>query len=329
MSEGFPKAATKPPEERLADLREAQRSISHARETGDAAAAEEIMERYRYLVEPEALEGEVSFEDAERLFGSDFLGAKKLEQVFGKKLDLAPIPFKKEELERAKELGQQLIYQTDAMDAKNPDTGKMERNVPLTLENLRTYFPKTHDSGKFLASQGSSDFWYKNEDFFKNEKPRVGWRLTSKDLVPGTTSKNYVDQTDRLIEHLKNDIFKDVKLPKECEDAIAEWTKKRPEIEPLAKSGDGAEWTRASQMLIDLKITKLLRETPVEVAYRLIANDQANQDKPLPSTYTWTASRVSDGDLVYVGGFGSGGAVVVSAGPDGRNGRLGVSLSRS
>ena len=329
MSEGFPKTATKAPEERLAELREAQRSLSHARETGDAAAAEEIMERYQYLVEPGAPEGGVSFEDAERFFGNDFFGAKKLEQVFGKKLDLAPIPFKKEELERAKELGQQLIYQTDAMDAKNPDTGKMERGVPLTLENLRTYFPKTHDSGKFLASQGSSDFWYKNEDFFKNEKPRAGWRLTSKDLVPGTTSKNYVDQTDRLVEHLKQDVFKGVKIPKEYEDAVAEWMKKRSEIGPFAKSSEDAKWKQASQMLADLKITKLLRETPVEVAYRLIANDQANQDKPLPSTYIWTASRASDGSLVYVGSFAGAGADVHRANPDNRGDNLGVSFSRS
>ena len=200
-----------------------------------------------------------------------------------------------------------------------------EKSAPLTLENLKQKFTKAHDDGKVFYEQD----WYKNEDFFKKEKPRTGWRLTSKDLVPDSTSKNYLEQTDVLIDHLKKQVFKGTKLPKQYEDAIAQWKRERAKIEPLATSSTDTEWKRGSQMLADLEITKLTRELPVEVMYRFVLNDQARKNKPLPSTYTWTASRDSDGYLVYVGGFDGRGASVYGDSPGDRDDILGVSFSRS
>ena len=269
---------------------------------------------------------EISLADAEKILGKEsVLGAKDIEQVFGVKLDRIPaIPFSQQELQRAKELGQQLILQIDSMIHKGGLMSR-EKSTPLTLENLKQKFTKSHDDGKVFYEQD----WYKNEDFFKKEKPRVGWRLTSKDLVPGSTSKSYLEQTDVLVEHLEKQVFKGVELPKPYKDAIAEFKRKRAEIEPLAKSGTDAEWKKGSQMLADLAITKLARELPVEAMYRLILNDQARKDKPLPSTYTWTASRDSGGALVLVGSFDGAGASVHGRSPDDRRGDLGVSFSRS
>lgn len=259
--------------------------------------------------------GEIAFEDAERLFGKDFFGPADIEKVFGVRLDAVPeIPFSKEELDTAKKLNQQLIYQHDVM----------ERGTPITLENLKKFFTKTHDGKKVFYDRD----WYENESFWKQEKPRDGWRLTSKDLLPGSTSKSYLEQTDVLIEHLEAQIFKNTKLPKQYEDAVAEFKRKRSEIEPLAKSTTDSEWKRGSQMLADLAITKLTRELPVEVMYRLILNDQARKEKLLPSKYTWTASRESVGRLVDVGGFDADGACVSRGDPDCRGDSLGVSFSR-
>lgn len=333
MTEGPPKTAPKILEQQLADLREIQRALAETRGAGDAAAAEALMEQHRDAVEPmeastvpgESPEG-ATLADAERILGKEsVLGPKAVEQVFGKLERTPPIPFSKEELERAKELGQQLIFYTDSL----LPTASGEKAAPLTLENLRTRFTKSHDDGKVFYSHGSDDFWYKNEDFFKKEKPRTGWRLTSKDLIPDSTSKNYVEQTDVLIEYLQKQVFKGAKLPKSYEDAIVEWKRERAKIEPLATSSTDTEWKRGSQMLADLAITKLTRELPVEVLYRFILNDQINKDKPLPSAYTWTAGRGSGGGLVHVGDFGGAGAFVYRNGPDHRNGTLGVSFSRS
>ncbi len=292
----------------------------------EAQATPEIPEGQEAPAAGESREG-ATFADAERILGKEsVLGQKEVEQVFGVKLDRLPaIPFSQLELQRAKELGQQLILQVDTMTQKEGRLMSKEKIAPLTLENLKQKFTKAHDDGKVFYDQD----WYNNEDFFKKEKPRVGWRLTSKDLLPGSTSKSYLEQTDVLVEHLEKQIFKGVELPKPYKDAIAEFKRKRAEIEPLAKSGTDSEWKRGSQMLADLAITKLVRELPVEAMYRLILNDHARKDKPLPSTYTWTAGRESDGDLVYVGGFDGASADVYRFRPGLRYGPLGVSFSRS
>jgi len=334
MTEGPPKTAPNILEQRLGDLREIQRALAEAREAGDVAAAEALMEQHRDVVEPmetstvpgESSEG-ATLAEAERILGKEsILGPKDVEKVFGLKLDrVPPIPFSELELQRAKELGQQLIFYTDALSS----AASGEKAAPLTLENLRTKFTKSHDDGKVFYSHGSDDFWYKNEDFFKKEKPRTGWRLTSKDLIPDSTSKNYVEQTDTLIEYLQKQVFKGTKPPKPYEDAIAQWKRERSKIEPLATSSTDTEWKRGSQMLADLAITKLTRELPIEVMYRFVLNDQIHKDKPLPSTYTWTASRASDGNLVDVGDFDGTGADVRRRHPGLRSGNLGVSFSRS
>src|SRR3989344_462312 len=327
MPEGPPKTAPKILEQQLADLREIQRALAEAREAGDATTAEALIEQHRDVVEPtgESPEG-ATLADAERILGKEsILGPKDIEQVFGIKMDRIPvIPFSQQELQRDKELGQQLILQVDSMIHKGGLMSR-EKSAPLTLENLKQKFTKAHDDGKVFYEQD----WYKNEDFFKKEKPRTGWRLTSKDLVPDSTSKNYLEQTDVLIDHLKKQVFKGTKLPKQYEDAIAQWKRERAKIEPLATSSTDTEWKRGSQMLADLEITKLTRELPVEVMYRFVLNDQARKNKPLPSTYTWTASRDSDGYLVYVGPFDEEGAYVLRPSPDYRSGILGVSFSRS
>lgn len=259
----------------------------------------------------------LAFEDVERLLGKDFLGPKAVEKIFGTKPETVPnIPFSKAELQRAKELGQQLIFYTDAL----PPLTKGEKFAPLTLKNLKQKFPKAHDGKSTWYSQD----WYENEEFFKNERPRTGWRLTSKDLISGSVSKNYLEQTDVLIEHLTKEVFKGVSTPKEYSDAIREFNKERPNIARLMES----DWQKASLALVNLKITKLARELPVEVMYRLILNDQVNKDKPLPSTYTWTAGRDSGGSLVSVGRFDSDGAGVDYAGSGNLRDSLGVSFSR-
>ncbi len=271
----------------------------------------------------EAREGvALSLADAEKILGKEsMLGPADVERVFGIKPESVPnIPFSREELERAKELGEQLILQVDTMVQKASGLVSREK-VPLTLENLKKKFTKAHDDGKVFYEQD----WYEKEDFFTNEKPRTGWRLTSKEVVEGTLSKNYLEQTDVLVEHLTKEVFKGVKPPKQYEDAIVEFKRERSKIEGLMES----DWQEASKALVDLKITSLVRELPVEAMYRLILNDQSRKDKPLPSTYTWTASRGSGGNLVNVGDFDSRGASVYSDGPGLRDGYLGVSLSRS
>lgn len=260
----------------------------------------------------ESKESLISISEAREILGKDFLGPEAVKNVFGVELEtIPPIQFTKEDLERAKELNQILILQTD----------KMEDGKPMTLENLKNKFPKAHDGKKMWYDQD----WYNKEDFFKNETPKAGWKFVSKDTIPNSTNKNYLEQTETVIQYLKEEVFKDKELPKEYQEAITEFESQKSNISKLIDS----DWKSASDKLGNLQITRLTRENPSEVMYRLILENKENKDKLLPSKHTWTLGRGSDGEFVSVGGFDDGGAGVRGSRPDRRYDYLGVSFSRS
>lgn len=281
----------------------------------------------------------VSPEHAERIMGREnFLGQEDIEAVFGIHLESVPqVSFSREELERAKELGQQLILQVDTL----------KDGLPLTLQNLKRTFPKTSDGNKLWYDQD----WYDNEDFFKNETPRLGWKLVSKATVHNTTHKNYLDQTETLIEHIRSDVFKDTTLPQPYAQAILEFEQQKAEIARLnfeltrenvaimkidfTIDTWSDDWKEAALRLSALAITTLTRESPVEVLYRLIVNDCARHNKLLPLCCSWTGRRDSDGRFVFVGTFDGDGVYVHSYHPsyrsdltDSEHYPLGACLSR-
>lgn len=324
MSEGIPKSRFQTEtEKKWADTKDEALRDNAALDEAQRKIAEIIKdsEEIPATVSDESRGARMTFEDVEKLFGKDFLGAQAVEQVFGTSPETIPdIPFSKEGLERAKELGQQLIYQSDVMNVKDPETGTLERNVPVTPANLEKYFTKAHDGGRVFYDQN----WYDDENFFKKERPRKGWRLTSKDLVPGSTNKSYLEQTEALIEYLSNEVFKGTKLPKQYKDAIVKFARELPKITSLHVSN----WKNASRALVNLQITKLTRELSVEVMYRLILNDHTNKIRLIRDDCTWTASRTSDGGIVGVGSFDRGGMDVNDDGSGIHDLDVGVSFSR-
>jgi SOS response regulatory protein OraA/RecX len=188
---------------------------------------------------------------------------------------------------------------------------------------------KTKDEGKILYSTNADgklkdDAWYKNEDLYTKETPTMGWALVSKEVIPNSTSKNYLDQTETIVNYIKNEVFKDQKVDRIYQEAIDEFNKKKDSIKKLMAS----DWKEASKQLEELKITQLTRQNPAEVVYDILLMKEKNNEYILPSTRTWTKSRNSDGRLVYVGDAGSDGSVVSSSTPADSSGSLGVSVSR-
>ena len=252
------------------------------------------------------------FQEAKEILGKDFLGPEAIKSAFGVEMEEIPeIPFSKEELEKAKELNQQLVLYAD----KAPD-GK-----PLTGEKLLELTDNKTSDGRNLFYDTD---WYKNEDFFTKEVPRAGWKLVSKETIPDSTSKKYVEQTETIVSYLKGKVFKDQPLPEEYQKAINEFNAKKQELVKLLNSN----WQKAAEELENLEITKLTRETPIEVLYRLALNERENKKRLLPN-YSWTFRRSSNGKLVYVGDFDSDGVIVNGSGPGFSSGILGVSFSRS
>ena len=153
--------------------------------------------------------------------------------------------------------------------------------------------------------------------------------------VPDSTSKNYLEQTQVLADYVANEVFKGQELPPMYEAAIEQFqnyfdhnfkNKTKEEIDALLS---GSDWEKYAQELGDLGINQLTRQSPADALYDMLARYLKTGTKIFETVSTWTKRRASDGDLVYVGRFGAGGARVNGYRPGSSDSNLGVSLSRS
>lgn len=225
-----------------------------------------------------------------------------------------PVPFSKEELLRAKELGQFLVYRTD----KDP------MGNPLTMQKLQHLLqPKFDGEGKGKVLY--DPVWYKGEEFFTTETPKAGWALVSKEVIPNSASKNYLQQIDAIEDYVKNRVFAGGVVPVAYQHAFAEYGDKKARIAKLIKDED---WKSAAKELAGLQVNKIFRQSPVEAVYDLMSYFAKNGERPLGSMYTWTNKQSSYGYLVDVGAFDEGGARVYDGYPDYTDGDLGVVFSR-
>ena len=263
------------------------------------------------------LSGELAeqIEAAKEILGADVFGPDAVREAYGTDIDLTEIPainFSIEELEKAKEMGQMLILRA----------GQRTDGKPLTMQGIGELLEdKVKGDGKVYYDTD----WYKEEGFFTNEPIETRWALVSKELVPDSVSKNYLEQTRMLIDQLTQAFGGAEKLPPEYLDAIDEFGSAYDEIAGLIDF----DWQKAAEKLEALKINQMLRQTPAEALYDLILRYQNIGERPLPDRYTWTNRRSSDGHLVYVGCFRSDGVNVDGGRPGRRYDYLGVSFSRS
>jgi len=296
------------------------------REIADILGSPEIPDSVKAALSGETplpAEIEAQIEAAKGIFGKDFIGPEEAKAAFGIETGVVPaIPFAKEELERAQELGQMLILR-----------------LPITMTQINeTLKGKVKDGKKLLYHSDEStgklkdDTWYKDDEFFNEELPQAGWALASKEVVADSTNKNYLEQTNTLINYIQNEVFKGKTLPAEYAEAIAEFNgfmKANPDFADKVTSGDDSIWKPAAAQLESFKITELTRQSPAEALYDIAAYFQTNDERLLENMYTWTKRRVSDGGLVGVGPFDALGASVLRLRPGPRGGFLGVSFSRS
>ncbi len=252
-----------------------------------------------------------------RLFarGTDAFGAKALRRTFGMPvnghLNLPPPPFTEAEQRRARELNQYLIYQAD----------KTADGIPFTMKRLHGQFENRLGEGKLFYDID----WYQGEDFFALDTPAIGWKLVSREVIPGSTGVDYVGQTQAIADYLTGSVYAGEELPDAYQAAVAEFESRKDELERLVHKN----WKQATERLTALKLNQLFRETPVEVLYGLIVQHEVNHERLLGKTYTRTNTRSSDGDLVYVGLCDSGGVGVGVGYPGFSLSDLGVRFSRS
>ena len=255
----------------------------------------------------------------EKLGKENVFGPKEVEKTFGVRLTEVPgIPFSVEELERAEKLGQMLVLRVD----------KTADSKPMSLEAMSSMMAKRWEKKKKGSLLNTAEGWrdrVTGADDFAKVAPRSGWALVSKDLLPDSTSKNYIEQTEVIIKALKDAAFKDMELPEEYAEAIAEFESQKERLTTLMSEN----WMEAAKQLSELKINQLTRQSIQETIYDLAMYHDTHGKRLLPNKYTWSNSRSSGGSLVRLGAFGAEGVGGDGWRTDGRGGHIGVSLSRS
>ena len=270
----------------------------------------------------------IEFQEAKELLGEDLIGPEEIEKTWGVRPEEIPdIPFSREELERAKEMGQMLLLRVD----------RTEDGKPMSLEAMINIIQKRWDKegkGKLLYTDNKYKNWKERTGAdFSQKSPHTGWAFVSKELLPQSTSKNYAQQTELMVAYLKDNVFKDMEIPEEYEEAFQEWEQAKQtdkNIQELLHNPDNPkyDWQQAAKELAELKITQLARQSIQETIYDLALYCDTNGKRLLPNVYAWSNSRSTGGELVYLGGFDAKGVYGYGWTPDSRNGYLGVLLSR-
>ena len=276
--------------------------------------------------EKEGLSGEIfeQIKNAKEILGKqDVMGPEEVKKAFGIEInpeDIPKIPFEKAELERAKELDQFLVLRVD----KAPD-GK-----PLSMQKINEILKGKLTDGSELLCSGDgkggleSGSWHRNEAFFKEETPKLAWSLASKEVIPNSTSKNYLQQTEELVNYIKDSVFKE-EVPEEYQEAIKEFEKEKDGIGKIITS----EREKAAKKLSNLKINRLTRQNPAEALYDIAIYFQNKGERILENQYSRTYSRSSGEKLVSVGRFDADGVGVDGWNQSYFSNDLGVIFSRS
>lgn len=258
---------------------------------------------------------------ADNFFGPDEIKAKY--PIISTETVL-PIRFSEAEMRRAKEHNQFLRFRSSRASDGSPLTGQKLNKLLLPRYQAK--------QESFLLQPDSS--WYKDDPCFTTETPRDGWAFVSREVIPASLAKNYLYQTRVLATYLRN-LFEEMNMPGAISGAIGEFEeydertfldKSLEQIQALLR--DNATWNIYAQALASLTINKLFRPTFIEQLDDIALIHEATTQRILSTTYSWTATRVSEGRLVCVGYGGAKGAHVDRFRPGNALASLGVVFSR-
>ena len=253
---------------------------------------------------------QTSIEQAQDLFrrGTDCFGPEEVRVVINEypTQDRCPsVPVSETMLKHLKTLGGSLLLDN-----------------PNSMSILYNKLGNKLGDGKLLYDIG----WYRENPFFLTKAPdHWDWRITMKDIVPGTTGngENYLVQTQLLAEYVKAQVFAGKPLPQKFKLAIEELKDHERALAELM----GEDWQKAVEQLAGLILNQTCRETAGQVLWSIALYKVVNEEYLLPNVWTWTKSRSSDGYLVSVGNAGRDGVRVVWFDPRYSRSNLGVRFS--
>lgn len=265
-----------------------------------------------------------SYEEAQEIMSDAFYGVEEVTKTFGINIffDQEPeIPFSKQELKRAKELGQELILYVD----------KTNTGEPLTVEEIKKlYNNNTTSNGEIFVYS----------TLFAQGEPRLGWRLSEKKPFKESGNKNYLEQTEAIVEHLQKEIFPEG-VPLVYQEAINEFEAVKESLKVLINE----ETLPDSMMLVfegvsakklsSLKINQMCRENLAEVIYRLALHEKKFGERLLDSPngddiyYIFTNTCLKgENYILSVGDFSFAGITIDRSWLRRASGEFGVCFSR-
>jgi hypothetical protein len=171
-------------------------------------------------------------------------------------------------LEIAKKLGMMLVLRVDrTADGKPLSMERMEKIVARKMKKTDNLF----NQNWFYDWLGSGNA----RGIFSDETPRAGWALVSKQVLPDSLNRNYLDQSAAIIHTLEETFFDSSDVPTEYEEAFAEFQSYKESLAGRKNSDKKTTWICSG-----LRINQLTRQTVTEAVYDLVMYFQCNQ-KPL------------------------------------------------
>jgi len=247
---------------------------------------------------------------AKKILGyKNVLGPGEIKRSFDIELSseqIPLIPFTREELMTAKRLRQFLVLRVD----------KMADEQPLTMKNIYDYC-----QSKKTREALDEDDWYKNEEFYTMDIPRVGWHLVSQEPIKKSFGEHCLNQTQALADYLA-DVFGS-NLPSKYQQAVDEFKAKRKNIDALELN-----WQEKAKRLSNLSINQLCRRLPVEEHYDTLLYFLSNNIKLLRNKYDWTFRLGSGGFMIILASVGSDNIDTYRYFPDSLDIHCGVCFSR-
>ncbi|MDO8507943.1 MAG: hypothetical protein Q7S53_05275 [bacterium] len=265
--------------EKLSTLRE---SLRQAIDDGDMRRAQELQEEILPHLEAVKEGIGLSPERAKEIMRGDYLGPEAIRKTFGmhlEKEDIPRVPFTEQDLERARVFGQFLILRRDQFVDGTPM--KM-----LGMDNM------------------VSNRRVRVHNMLMDDVPTAGWALVSKEA--SAHRRDYIEETQDMITHIKKSIFSGIEIPREYQEAIDEFEEKKQEIKDKATS---VFLSDASEIAAGLKINKLARQTIADAVYDTCVYFINNDETFLSSKASIRTNSSAAGQiyqLALIGGsFGS------------------------
>jgi hypothetical protein len=249
---------------------------------GDTKSSLEMREAIRLDIDV-AKEGYDRQVEAKKLFGRYFFGPEEAASALGIEIDMSSvpaIPFSKEELERASNHDQFLIYR-----------------APLTISEVEKALLAKNSEIKIVYDKS-----VQNQPFITEEEIGAGWALTSNDSVPvyNIRSVNYLSEVYAYHDYLVDVLYEDGPIPEKFWPAIQELVLRGGELEAALKSKNNVKGMTA--LANDLLMTRMFRHTPAEMLYDLVVDYKIRgQNSSLLEGIFGTRQTTNGANFVTVG----------------------------